>query len=156
KGLPTFEQDGLGRIGITVAPSMPSRMFATVDAARNAGLYRSDDAGETFHSATTDTRVASRASDFGEGKVDPTNADVVYTASVVSWKSTDGGKTFHAFRGAPGGDDYHRFWINPNNTNIIFLVGDQGAIVTVNGGQTWSSWLNQPTAAFYHVATDFD
>ena len=113
EGLPTFEQDGLGRIGITVAPSMPSRMFATVNAARGAGLYRSDDAGENWYRATTDNRVATRQSDFAEVKVDPKNPDVVYTASVVSWKSTDGGKTFKAFRGAPGGDDYHRIWINP-------------------------------------------
>jgi len=153
-GLPTFEQDGLGRIGITVAPSMPSRMFATVDARRNAGLYRSDDGGETFHLATPDTRVSTRESDFAEVKVDPKNPDVVYTASVVTWKSTDGGKTFHALRGAPGGDDYHRIWINPNNANIILIASDQGAIVTVNGGETWSSWYNQPTAAFYHVTAD--
>jgi photosystem II stability/assembly factor-like uncharacterized protein len=154
KGLPTFEQDGLGRIGITVAPTMPSRMFATVGANQNAGLYRSDDAGENWHLATTDNRVSSRESDFAEVKVDPKNADVVYTASVVTWKSTDGGKTFSALRGAPGGDDYHRIWINPNNTNIMLLGVDQGAIVTVNGGETWSSWYNQPTAAFYHVSTD--
>jgi photosystem II stability/assembly factor-like uncharacterized protein len=154
KGLPTFEDDGLGRIGITVAPSMPARMFATIDARRNGGLYRSDDAGETWHLSTTDDRVVSRASDFAEVKVDPKNPDVVYTASVVTWKSTDGGKTFSALRGAPGGDDYHRIWINPINTNILLIASDQGAIVTVNGGQTWSSWLNQPTAAFYHVAAD--
>ena len=156
KGLPTFEQDGLGRIGITVAPSMPQRMFATVGATRNAGLYRSDDAGENFYQATTDNRVSTRESDFAEVKVDPKNPDVVYTASVVTWKSTDGGKTFKALRGAPGGDDYHRIWINPNNPKIILIASDQGAIVTVNGGESWSSWLNQPTAAFYHVAADYD
>ncbi len=153
-GLPTFEQDGLGRIGIAVAPSMPSRMFASVEARRGGGLYRSDDAGETWHLATTDERVTTRPSDAAEVKVDPKNPDVVYTATVVSWKSTDGGKTWKALRGAPGGDDYQRLWINPIDPNIILLVGDQGAIVTVNGGATWSSWLNQPTAAFYHVATD--
>ena len=153
-GLPTFEQDGLGRIGITVAPSMPSRMFATVEARRGAGLYRSDDAGESWHLATTDDRVATRPSDAAEVKVDPKNPDIVYTATVVSWKSVDGGKTWKAFRGAPGGDDYQRLWINPIDPNVMLLVGDQGAIVTVNGGATWSSWLNQPTAAFYHVSTD--
>jgi photosystem II stability/assembly factor-like uncharacterized protein len=155
-GLPTFEQDGLGRIGITIAPSLPSRLFATVNAARGDGLFRSDDGGENWYRVTTDPRVATRESDFAEVKVDPRNPDVVYTASVVTWKSTDGGKTFSAFRGAPGGDDYHRIWINPNNTRIMLIASDQGAIVTVNGGETWSSWLNQPTAAFYHVATDFD
>jgi photosystem II stability/assembly factor-like uncharacterized protein len=154
KGLPTFEQDGLGRIGITVAPSMPSRMFATVGATRGAGLYRSDDAGENFYLSTTDNRVSTRESDFAEVKVDPKNADIVYTASVVMWKSTDGGKTFKAFRGAPGGDDYHRIWINPNTPTTMLVASDQGAIVTVNGGESWSSWYNQPTAAFYHVSTD--
>jgi photosystem II stability/assembly factor-like uncharacterized protein len=153
-GLPTYEQDGLGRIGIAVAPSMPSRMFASVETRRGGGLYRSDDAGETWHVATTDERVTTRPTDAAEVKVDPKNPDVVYTATVVSWKSTDGGKTFKALRGAPGGDDYQRLWINPIDPNIILLVGDQGAIVTVNGGATWSSWLNQPTAAFYHVQTD--
>ncbi len=156
KGLPTFEQDGLGRIGLTVAPSMPSRLFATVNAAKGDGLFRSDDAGETWYRATTDTRVATRESDFAEVKVDPKNPDVVYTASVVTWKSVDGGRTFSAFRGAPGGDDYHRIWINPRTPTTMIIASDQGAIVTVNGGSTWSSWLNQPTAAFYHVATDFD
>ncbi|MDB4877255.1 MAG: glycosyl hydrolase repeat-containing protein [Gemmatimonadetes bacterium] len=154
KGLPTFEQDGLGRIGITVAPSMPSRMFATVGATRNLGLYRSDDAGENWYKSTPDDRVSSRESDFAEVKVDPKNADIVYTASVVTWKSIDGGKTFKALRGAPGGDDYHRIWINPLNPNIILIASDQGAIVSVNDGETWSSWYNQPTAAFYHVITD--
>ncbi len=156
KGLPTFEQDGLGRIGITVAPSMPSRLFATANAARGDGLFRSDDAGENWYRVTTDSRVATRESDFAEVKVDPKNPDVVYTASVVTWKSVDGGKTFSALRGAPGGDDYHRIWINPLNPRTMIIASDQGAIVTVNGGDTWSSWLNQPTAAFYHVATDFD
>jgi photosystem II stability/assembly factor-like uncharacterized protein len=154
RGLPTFDRDGLGRIGIGIAPSLPNRVFATVDAARNGGLYRSDDGGETFTKATDDTRVVSRASDFAEVKVDPKNPDVVFTASIVAWKSTDGGKTFSALRGAPGGDDYHRFWINPDNPDIILLIADQGAIVTVNGGKTWSSWYNQPTAQMYHVSTD--
>lgn len=156
EGLPTFEQDGLGRIGITIAPSMPSRMFATVNSTRNAGLFRSDDAGEHWYRATNDSRVSTRESDFAEVKVDPKNPDIVYTASVVAWKSTDGGKTFNAFRGAPGGDDYHRIWINPNDSKIMLIASDQGAIVTVNGGASWSSWMNQPTAAFYHVSTDFD
>jgi photosystem II stability/assembly factor-like uncharacterized protein len=154
RGLPTFDRDGLGRIGIGIAPSMPSRVFATVDAARNGGLYRSDDGGETFAKATEDARVVSRASDFAEVKVDPKNPDVVFTASIVAWKSTDGGKTFSALRGAPGGDDYHRFWINPDNPDIILLIADQGAVITVNGGKTWSSWYNQPTAQMYHVTTD--
>ena len=155
KGLPTTEQ-GLGRIGFCIAPSDSKRMYATVDAGREGGIFRSDDAGESWTRIQTDNRYWGRASDFAEVKVDPKNADIVYSANVVCWKSTDGGKTFHAFRGAPGGDDYHRIWINPNNPEIILLASDQGAIITVNGGQTFSSWYNQPTAQFYHVSTDND
>ncbi len=153
-GLPTFEKDGLGRIGITVAPSDPNRLFATVEVRSGGFLYRSDDAGETWRRINEDGRIAGRPSDFAEVKVDPTNPDIVFTASVVTWKSTDGGKTFSALRGAPGGDDYHRIWINPSDPRIILIASDQGAIITVNGGESWSSWYNQPTAQFYHVSAD--
>jgi len=153
KGLPTTEQ-GLGRIGFCIAPTDSKRMYATVDAGREGGIFRSDDGGESWTRIQTDNRYWGRASDFAEVKVDPKNPDIVYSANVVTWKSTDGGKTFNAFRGAPGGDDYHRIWINPNNPAIILIASDQGAIITVNGGQTFSSWYNQPTAQFYHVSTD--
>jgi photosystem II stability/assembly factor-like uncharacterized protein len=153
-GLPTFTGDDLGRIGIAVAPSTPERLYATVEARSRGGLYRSDNGGESWALANADPRVTSRGSDFAEVKVDPKNPDIVYTASIVAWKSTDGGRTFTAWRGAPGGDDYHRLWINPNNRDVILLAGDQGAIITVNGGRTWSSWYNQSTAQFYHVSTD--
>lgn len=153
KGLPTIEE-GLGRIGFCVAPSDPNRLYATVDAGKLGGIYRSDDAGENWVLINPDGRLWGRGSDFAEIKADPKNADIVYTANVVTWKSTDGAKTWTAFRGAPGGDDYHRIWINPDNTDIILLAADQGAIITVNGGETFSSWYNQPTAQFYHVSTD--
>lgn len=152
-GLPTTEQ-GLGRIGFCIAPSDSKRMYATVDAGREGGIYRSDDAGESWKRIQTDGRLWGRGSDFAEVKVDPKNPDIVYSANVVTWKSVDGGKNWTAFRGAPGGDDYHRIWINPNNPDIILLASDQGAIITVNGGQTFSSWYNQPTAQFYHVSAD--
>ena len=152
-GLPTTDQ-GLGRIGFCIAPTDSKRMYATVDAGRDGGIYRSDDAGESWKRMSSDNRYWGRASDFAEVKVDPKNADIVYSANVVTWKSIDGGKSWDAFRGAPGGDDYHRIWINPNNTNIILIASDQGAIITVNGGETFSSWYNQPTAQFYHVNTD--
>jgi photosystem II stability/assembly factor-like uncharacterized protein len=154
KGLPAFTDDGLGRIGITVAPSDPRRLYATVEAKRNGGLYRSDDAGESWARVNADPRVTERGSDFAEVKVHPRDPDTVFTASVVTWKSTDGGKTFTALRGAPGGDDYHRIWINPRHPDVMLIASDQGAIVTVNGGQSWSSWYNQPTAQLYHVSTD--
>ena len=152
-GLPTTQQ-GLGRIGFGISPSDPTRIYATVDAGTLGGIYRSNDAGESWSLLTNDERYYGRASDFAEIKVDPNNADIVYSANVVTWKSMDGGKTWKAFRGAPGGDDYHRIWINPNNTDIILIASDQGAIITVNGGETFSSWYNQPTAQMYHVSTD--
>jgi photosystem II stability/assembly factor-like uncharacterized protein len=154
KGLPDFERDGLGRIGIGIAPSRPARLFATVQTKQDGFLYRSDDAGESWTKICDDPRVAERPDDFAEVKVDPSNPDVVYTASVAAWKSTDGGKTFSAFRGAPGGDDYHRIWIDPVRPSTILLAADQGAIVTVNGGASWSSWYNQPTAQMFHVTAD--
>jgi photosystem II stability/assembly factor-like uncharacterized protein len=153
KGLPTTEQ-GLGRIGFAIAPTDGSRIYATVESPNMGGIYRSDDAGESWKIMSGDNRYFGRASDFAELKVDPKNADIVYSANVVTWKTTDGCKTWIAFRGAPGGDDYHRVWINPDNPNIILLASDQGAIITVNGGETFSSWYNQPTAQFYHVSTD--
>jgi photosystem II stability/assembly factor-like uncharacterized protein len=87
-------------------------------------------------------------------RFDPKNSQIVYSASVVCWKSTDGGKTWEGWRGAPGGDDYQNVWINPNNPDIILLGSDQGAIITVNGGKSWSSWYNQSTAQLYHVSAD--
>ncbi|HUK89457.1 MAG TPA: glycoside hydrolase, partial [Blastocatellia bacterium] len=151
-GLPTPAQ-GLGRIGFTVAPNDPSRMYALVDATKG-GLYRSDDAGENWRLVNGEQRIWGRGSDFAEVKVDPKNENTLFIANTSTYKSTDAGATFDGFRGAPGGDDYHTFWINPNNPDIILLVADQGAVVTVNGGRTWSSWYNQPTAQFYHVVTD--
>jgi photosystem II stability/assembly factor-like uncharacterized protein len=153
KGLPTTGE-GLGRIGFSIAPSDPKRMYATVDAPRLGGIYRSDDAGESWRRVNSEARLWGRGSDFAEVKVDPKNPDVVYVANTSAYRSTDGGTTFTAFKGAPGGDDYHTFWINPDNPQIILIASDQGAIVTGNGGKTWSSWYNQPTAQFYHVVTD--
>jgi len=153
-GLPGAD-DGLGRIGLATSPSEPGRMYAIVGAGQGkGGLYRSDDGGESWRLVNTDARLWGRDGDFNEVKVDPKNADVVYVANIVTWKSTDGGKTFTGWRGAPGGDDYHRLWINPDNPQIILNAADQGAVITVNGGETWSSWYNQPTAQMFHVTTD--
>ncbi len=152
-GLPTADS-GLGRIGFCIAPSNHDRLYATVDSKTGSGLYRSDDGGNSWKKLSDDYRLWDRGDDFAEIKVDPKNADIVYDVNVVVWKSTDGGKTWAGFKGAPGGDDYHRLWINPNNSNIMLLAGDQGAAVTLNGGETWSSWYNQPTAQLYHVSAD--
>jgi photosystem II stability/assembly factor-like uncharacterized protein len=152
-GLPTFEQ-GLGRIGIAVAPSDSNTVYATVDAPQLGGIYRSDDAGETWRRVGIDRRAWARGSDFAEIDVDPRNKEIVYTSAIAAYKSTDGGTTWTAFKGAPGGDDYHTLWINPENADIMLFATDQGAVISVNGGETWSSWYNQPTAQFYHVITD--
>ena len=157
-GLPTFAQ-GLGRIGIGIAPSDPNRMYALVEAGRGApsgpgGLYRSDNAGSAWRRVNNEQRIYGRGSDFACVRVDPRNRDVVYVANTSAYRSTDAGESFTAIKGAPGGDDYHTIWINPHNPNIILLAVDQGATISVNHGQTWSSWYNQPTAQLYHVITD--
>jgi photosystem II stability/assembly factor-like uncharacterized protein len=152
-GLPGFAQ-GLGRIGIGIAPDDPARMYALVEAREGGGLYRSDDAGATWRLVNREERIYGRGNDFACVRADPKNKDIVYVANTSTYRSTDGGQTFTAIKGAPGGDDYHTIWINPANPSIILLASDQGATLTVNGGATWSSWYNQPTAQFYHVITD--
>ncbi|MBS1876407.1 MAG: glycoside hydrolase [Acidobacteria bacterium] len=153
KGLPV-----LGQVNIAIAPSNPKRLYiaAASTAGRTVGLYRSDDGGESWIQTTNDPRPATRigGGDCPVLRVDPKNPDLVYSASIVTWRSTDAGRTWTGIRGAPGGDDYQNAWIDPNNSNVILLASDQGAIVTVNGGETWSSWYNQPTAQMYHVAAD--
>jgi photosystem II stability/assembly factor-like uncharacterized protein len=152
-GLPGAAQ-GLGRVGVCFAPSDSRRMYATVDARENGGIYRSDNGGADWKLISTDRRTWGRGSDFAEIKVHPLNPDVVFIANIAAYKSTDGGKNWFAIKGAPGGDDYHRIWINPLQPDIMLYAADQGAVVTVNGGRTWSSWYNQPTAQLYHVSTD--
>ncbi|MBV8898002.1 MAG: glycoside hydrolase, partial [Acidobacteriaceae bacterium] len=155
QGLPRFQGQRLSRIGFAIAPSNPNRMYALVEAAPEyGGLYRSDNAGESWQRVNNEARVWTRGDDFAGVQVDPLNANKVYVANTSTYRSTDGGQTFLAIKGAPGGDDYHTIWINPKNPDIIFLGVDQGATLSVNGGKTWSSWYNQPTAQFYHVITD--
>jgi photosystem II stability/assembly factor-like uncharacterized protein len=152
RGLPT-PADGLSRIGIGVAPGDPTRIYAWVTA-RVSGLYRSDDAGASWTEMNTENRVWGRGDDFANVRVDPTNPDIVYAANTSTYRSIDGGRSFTAIKGAPGGDDYHTIWINPANRDIMLIAADQGATITVNGGQTWSTWYNQPTAQMFHVAAD--
>jgi len=151
-GLP----NGIAQAYVAIAPSNPKRLFASVATKEKLDLYRSFDGGETWATMTSDSRPKGRigGGDLSVPAIDPKNPDVIYAVTVVTWKSTDGGVTWSALRGAPGGDDYQNIWINPHDSNIIALTSDQGAIVSVNGGQTWSSWYNQPTAQLYHVNAD--
>jgi photosystem II stability/assembly factor-like uncharacterized protein len=149
-GLPSEE---LGRMGIAFAPSNPKRMYLIADA-KEGGLYRSDDGGETWVRVSKDARIWGRGWYFCEVSVDSKDPDTVYVPNTSTYRSRDGGKTFTAIKGAPGGDDYHQLWIDPDNPLRMVLGCDQGVIVTRNGGETWSSWYNQASGQFYHVATD--
>ena len=157
-GIPT----NLVQINLAIAASDPRRLYATLStttegayaSGKGLGVYRSDDAGMSWRKITDDPRPAMKigGGDLSVPVVNPQNPDVVYSASIVTCRSDDGGKTWISLRGAPGGDDYQNMWINPRNPKILLLVSDQGALVSVNGGQSWSSWYNQPTAQLYHVA----
>ena len=147
QGLPTAPLD---RTGLAVAPGDHGhRVFAIT----GQGLFRSDDAGESWHKITADPRIEGNIY-FSRVFVDPRNRDVVYVMQTSTYRSTDGGQHFAAFKGAPGGDDYHVLWIDPQNSQRMILGVDQGATISVDGGKSWSSWFNQATGQFYHVITD--
>ena len=152
-GLP----DDIIQVNVTVSPSDSRRVYAAIATQRGIGIYRSDDEGVNWvHAPVDDSRAEARigGGDVPVPKVDPKDPDTIYVASVVTWKSTDAGKSWYGLRGAPGGDDYQNVWVNPNNTQIIALASDQGVIISQNGGQSWTQWYNQATAQMYHVTTD--
>jgi photosystem II stability/assembly factor-like uncharacterized protein len=149
-GLPAA---GVGRIGLAVAPTNANRLYAVVDA-KEGGFFRSDDAGATWVRVSAENRLWGRGWYFGKVTVDPKNEDIVYVSNTALYKSTDAGKTWMPIKGAPGGDDYHQLWIYPDDPKRMIAASDQGAVVTVDGAATWSSWYNQPTAQLYHVAAD--
>jgi photosystem II stability/assembly factor-like uncharacterized protein len=148
-----FPAAHVGRIGIAISDAAPDRIYAIVDADAG-GLYRSDDAGKTWKRMSDDARIWQRGWYFGQIAADPKNPDRVYAINTIVLRSDDGGKTFTPFKGDQTGDDYHELWIDPQNPQRQILGADQGAVVTVNGGATWSSWHNQSTAQMYHVSTD--
>jgi photosystem II stability/assembly factor-like uncharacterized protein len=181
-GLPSAT---IGKTGIAVSPSNPRRVYAVVDCLvpdpsapaptppagggrggaqappGQGGFFRSDDAGATWTKMSADQALWGRGWYFEHVAVDPKNADLVYVSNVAVSRSSDGGKTWVALRGSPGGDDYHQPWISPDDPNTMIVASDQGAIVTRNARTedprlvTWSSWLNQPTAQIYHVSVDY-
>jgi photosystem II stability/assembly factor-like uncharacterized protein len=172
-GLPT--DDFVGKIGMAVAPSNPKRLWAVVDdtgsaaparfraaaaeapagaAAAHGGVYISDNAGATWKLVNAENRLWSRGWYFEAVTVDPTNPDRAYIMNTGTFMTTDAGKTFAPVKAAPGGDDYHQLWVNPNDGNRMVLSSDQGTVVSVDGSKTWSTWYNQPTAQIYHLAAD--
>jgi hypothetical protein len=143
----------LGRIGLAVAHTPKgTRVYADAESKEAGGLYRSDDSGAHW----TRVNESSAFSDWYASRltVAPNDADAVYTVGQSIRRCAQGGKTCDIVKGAPGGDDYHHIWINPLHPDHMITGSDQGAVVTVNGGATWSSWYNQPTAQFYHLAAD--
>ena len=179
-GLPAA---GIGRTGIAVAPSNPRRVYAVVDCLvpdpnapapppaqpgrpapqppGEGGVFRSDDAGETWRRVNADQALWGRGWYFEKIAVDPKDPDIVYVPNVAVNRSRDGGATWDVIRGSPGGDDYHQIWISPDNPDLLIVASDQGTIITRNArtadprDMTWSSWLNQPTAQVYHASVDY-
>jgi photosystem II stability/assembly factor-like uncharacterized protein len=174
-GLPAIIQANLA-----ISPGNPQVLYAMIAAPEsgssapaagrgraggNIGMYKTTDGGEHWFLAVTATGAQRHAPDnrplgrIGGGDlptiaVDPKNENVVYSCSTVFWRTDDAGLTWTAVRGAPGGDDYQKTWINPNDPSIILLVADQGGVISANRGESWSNWYNQPTAAMYHVTAD--
>ena len=149
-GLP---QGDKGRIGIALAPSRPNRVWAIIDAAgADQGIYRSDDGGETWTHLTDNADLTQRPWYYHHIFADPKNPDVLWALNVDLWKSTDGGTNFQEVS-VPHGDN-HDLWIDPQDPQRMIEANDGGATVTFNGGKSWSTILNQPTAQLYHVAAD--
>jgi photosystem II stability/assembly factor-like uncharacterized protein len=142
-----------GRPAVAISPD-GKRVYALIDDGKKSGLYRSDDGGDSWALKNSDARLTSRAWYFGNITIDPQNSDVLYVPNVGLYRSEDGGQTISIVRGAPGGDDYHQLWLDPKDSSRMILATDQGTTISVDRGQTWSTWYNQPTAQLYHVITD--
>ena len=139
----------LGRIDVAVSAADPHRVYAMIEA-KDAGLYRSDDAGQSWRLINNDGRVRQRAWYFSKIYADPKSVDTVYAVNTGLLKSTNGGKTFGLVSATHG--DHHALWIDPADPNRLINGNDGGASVSLDGGKTWSTQENQPTAAFYHVS----
>ena len=141
----------MGRIGVSVSGADPNRVYALIES-KEGGLFRSDDGGESWIRINEDGRMRQRAWYFTHIFADPKAVDTVYILNTGLFRSTDGGKTFNLLP-APHGD-HHGLWIDPENPQRLINGNDGGATVSIDGGATWSTQYNQPTAQFYHVITD--
>ncbi len=149
-GLPRL----MGKIGVAVSPANPDRVYAIVEAEPLGGLYRSDDAGNSWRHMTGDRLIQTRSWYYMKVFADPQNADVVWVLNAPVMRSIDGGRTFQSVQATHG--DNHGFWINPTNSNYLANANDGGGSVSLDGGRSWSTQDNQPTAQFYHVTVDDD
>jgi photosystem II stability/assembly factor-like uncharacterized protein len=147
-----FAKDTLGIIGVAVSPQNSNRIWAMVENKDKGGLYRSEDAGKTWSLVNSDRNLRQRAWYYTRVYADTNDEDIVYVLNVRYHKSIDGGKTFTSDN-APHGD-HHDLWIAPEDSNRMVMADDGGAQVTYDGGETWSTMNNQPTAQFYRVTTD--
>ena len=149
EGLP---EETWGRAGVAASPSQPGRVWAIVEAKKAGGLYVSDDGGQKFRHVSDDHKIRERAWYYSWAYADPKNPDALYLPNVELHRSIDGGRTFQAVK-APHGDQ-HDLWIDPDDPKRMIVGNDGGASISWNGGQSWSTQNNQPTAQFYRVATD--
>ena len=147
-----FRRDTLGIIGVTVSPVNPDRVWAMVENKDKGGLYRSEDGGEKWTRVNEERKLRQRAWYYTRVYADTKDENVVYVLNVRYHKSTDGGKSFTTHN-APHGD-HHDLWIDPNDSSRMIIGDDGGAQVTYDGGETWTTYHNQPTAQFYRVTTD--
>ncbi len=141
----------LGRIDVSVSGADHNRIYAMVEA-KDGGLYRSDDAGKTWAKISDDGRIRQRAWYFSKTYADPKAKDTVYVLNTGVLRSTDGGKTWTLLPAKHG--DHHGLWIDPTDPKRMINANDGGASVSLDGGETWSTQDNQPTAQFYHVSVD--
>ncbi len=149
-----WPKSALGRIGLAVTDTpLGTRIYATVDSEEDGGIWRSDDGGAHWQRVNNDGDMFGSWY-FSRITVAPDNPDVLYTSGQSIRRSTDAGKTFVVVKGAPGGDDYHGLWINPKHPDHWITASDQGTVISVDAGKTWSDWYNQPTGQFYHLAAD--
>ena len=147
-----FPKDTLGIIGVAVSPKNSDRVWAIVENKEKGGLYRSEDGGKKWTLINEERKIRQRAWYYTRVYADTNDEDLVYVLNVQYHKSTDGGKTFSTFN-APHGD-HHDLWIAPENSKRMVIGDDGGAQISYDGGETWSTYYNQPTAQFYRVVTD--